>query len=146
MAGGKPVIATGYSGNVDFMTDANSCLVPFRLREIPEGCFPYPPGTPWAEPDVVVAAALMRRVYADRAWAEALGARAAADMSNAFAPEARADFLNARLRAARTRPVRHRMPVLLRPTTQRLKTLVRPVRGAARRISRAAGSRSRSAS
>ena len=30
MALGKPVIATGYSGNTDFMTPANSYLVDWR--------------------------------------------------------------------------------------------------------------------
>ena len=42
MAIGKPVIATGYSGNVDFMNDANSYLVDYeigasrpRMRDLP---------------------------------------------------------------------------------------------------------------
>ena len=36
MALGKPVIATAYSGNLDFATAANSCQVSYRLREITE--------------------------------------------------------------------------------------------------------------
>ena len=47
---GKPVVATGYSGNVDFMNDSNSLLVPYQLvtlgREIP----PYAAHFEWAEP------------------------------------------------------------------------------------------------
>ena len=31
MALGKPVIATGYSGNLEFMNHGNSCLVDFRM-------------------------------------------------------------------------------------------------------------------
>ncbi len=39
---GKPVIATGYSGNVDFMTPENSYLVDYELAPIGEGAEPYP--------------------------------------------------------------------------------------------------------
>ena len=31
---GRPVIATAYSGNMDFTTETNSCLVGYRLRAI----------------------------------------------------------------------------------------------------------------
>ena len=44
MALGKPVIATGYSGNLQFMTEANSFLVPWTSTTIPSGCEPYPAG------------------------------------------------------------------------------------------------------
>src|SRR3712207_9035191 len=38
MALGKPVIATGYSGNVDFMREDNSWLVPAGLTQVgPDG-------------------------------------------------------------------------------------------------------------
>jgi glycosyltransferase involved in cell wall biosynthesis/2-polyprenyl-3-methyl-5-hydroxy-6-metoxy-1,4-benzoquinol methylase len=60
---GKPVIATGYSGNLAFMTPANSYLVDYVMGAVPESCDPYPKGAPWAEPDVSHAADLMRRVY-----------------------------------------------------------------------------------
>ena len=36
MAHGKPVIATGYSGNLTFMNDGNSYLVPYKLTELEE--------------------------------------------------------------------------------------------------------------
>src|SRR5262249_5341054 len=49
---GKPVIATGYSGNLDFMTPENSYLVDHRLVPIGAGNDPYPPDGQWAEPDV----------------------------------------------------------------------------------------------
>ena len=48
MAHGKPVVATGYSGNLEFMDDTNSRLVPFTLVPIPDGCEPYPAGARWA--------------------------------------------------------------------------------------------------
>ncbi|EQD58089.1 glycosyltransferase, group 1 family protein, partial [mine drainage metagenome] len=34
---GKPVIATAWSGNMDFMSDDNSCLVDYRLVPVGEG-------------------------------------------------------------------------------------------------------------
>ena len=35
IACGKPVIATGYSGNLEFMDEASSYLVPYDLVEVP---------------------------------------------------------------------------------------------------------------
>ena len=61
MALGKPVIATGYSGNLDFMTDENSFLVPFSWAPVPSGAGPYPVGTRWADPDLDAAAAIDAR-------------------------------------------------------------------------------------
>jgi glycosyltransferase involved in cell wall biosynthesis len=63
MAAGKPVIATGYSGNLHFMTEENSYLVSHVLSPVPEGCYPYPPGAVWADPDLDQAARFIREVY-----------------------------------------------------------------------------------
>jgi glycosyltransferase involved in cell wall biosynthesis len=73
MAIGKPVIATGYSGNLDFMNVANSCLVGYRLRPIvPDDhthnvgiAAVYTEGALWAEPDIGQAARWMRALVAD---------------------------------------------------------------------------------
>lgn len=63
MAYGKPAIATGYSGNLEFMSEENAYLVPYRLVPVPEQWWAYAPGATWAEPDVYGAAPLMRTVY-----------------------------------------------------------------------------------
>ena len=42
MALGKPVIATGFSGNTDFMTPANSYLVDWALTEVGPDAEHYP--------------------------------------------------------------------------------------------------------
>jgi glycosyltransferase involved in cell wall biosynthesis/2-polyprenyl-3-methyl-5-hydroxy-6-metoxy-1,4-benzoquinol methylase len=60
---GKPVIGTGYSGNLHFMTAENSYLVDYSTVRVGTGCDPYPADGIWAEPDVDQAAGLMRRVY-----------------------------------------------------------------------------------
>lgn len=87
MAQGKPVIATGYSGNTEFMTEENSFLVPWTPTPVPEGAAPYPAGATWAAPDLDAAAALMRLVVEDPALAAERGRRAALDVT-AYSPAA----------------------------------------------------------
>jgi SAM-dependent methyltransferase/glycosyltransferase involved in cell wall biosynthesis len=77
---GRPVIATGYSGNLDFMTPANSHLIDHELVPIGDDAAPYPPTGVWAEPDVAQASRAMREVFDDQAGARALGAAAAASI------------------------------------------------------------------
>jgi glycosyltransferase involved in cell wall biosynthesis len=65
MAAGIPVVATGWSGNMDFMTQENSCPVRFHLREVtdPQGKYAASEGQ-WAEPDVEHAAELLEALSA----------------------------------------------------------------------------------
>jgi hypothetical protein len=100
MAMGKPVVATGYSGNLEFMTPANSHLVPYITATIPLGCMPYPPGAEWADPDVDAAAQAMRDLADDPAGAARLGAVGRADVLEQHSPATRVPFLRARLVAA----------------------------------------------
>ena len=74
---GKPVIATGYSGNLDFMNEANSCLVDCTLIPVGADEYPYGAGQRWAEPDVEQAAWYLRRLVMDPAYAADIGQRAA---------------------------------------------------------------------
>lgn len=76
----RPVIATAYSGNLDFMTPVNSYLVDHTLVPIGPNAAPYPADGRWAEPDVAQAADLMREVFTDREGAAERGRRAAADL------------------------------------------------------------------
>jgi len=62
----KPVIATGYSGNMDFMNDENSYLCSYSLIPIGKGSDPYPANGIWAEPNIQHAAELMRYVEENR--------------------------------------------------------------------------------
>ncbi len=63
IAMGKPVIATGYSGNMQFMTEDNSYPVSYERRKIDSDIGPYEKGGYWAEPSIVHAAEIMREVY-----------------------------------------------------------------------------------
>lgn len=77
---GKPVIATAYSGNLDFMRADNSLLVDYALIPVRAGEYPYWRGQRWADADVAHAARLMRQVFEDRAFAKSVGNSAAASM------------------------------------------------------------------
>jgi hypothetical protein len=77
---GRPVIATGYSGNLDFMTAENSFLVRHEMVPIGPGAAPYPAEGEWAEPDLDHAAELMRRVFEQPQLAAARAQRAADDI------------------------------------------------------------------
>lgn len=72
----KPVIATGYSGNLSFMDEENSFLVPFDLVTVGPGHDPYPQEARWAQPRVDDAARIMRLVFDDRDLGVARGQRA----------------------------------------------------------------------
>ncbi len=52
MALGKPVIATGYSGNMDFMTPEVSYPLDYRLIPLKEGEYPHFENQVWADPDL----------------------------------------------------------------------------------------------
>lgn len=77
---GKPVIATAYSGNLDFMNPANSCLVDYTLVPVGENDYPFGQGQYWAEANIDMAVAYMRALVADPALAREKGARAALDV------------------------------------------------------------------
>lgn len=70
---GKPVIATGYSGNLDFMDESNSCLVSYNLIPVEEEQYLYAKGQVWADPDIGQAASYMRRLVTDRQYGRKLG-------------------------------------------------------------------------
>jgi len=74
LARGKPVIATGFGGNTDVMTDENSFLVDYTLAQVGKDGENYPPDGHWADPDLDHAAELMRRVYEDPDGARARAA------------------------------------------------------------------------
>ena len=100
---GKPVIATGYSGNMEFMTPQNSYPVDYTLRPVGDAAGPYPATGEWAEPDVGHAARLMRHVFEDRQEATDRGRRAAEDLHRNHSAEAAGRAMAERIRRVRAR-------------------------------------------
>jgi glycosyltransferase involved in cell wall biosynthesis len=63
---GRPVIATGWSGNLDFMENHSAFLIGYRFIDALDERGTYSvPGSQWAEPEVTEAAAAMRLLADD---------------------------------------------------------------------------------
>lgn len=84
---GKPVIATAYSGNMDFMDAKTALLVPYKRVALEEDHPPYRKGDHWAEPDLEAAALFMRRLWQDPLEAKALGEAGRKLVSVLLSPE-----------------------------------------------------------
>lgn len=76
----KPVIATGFSGNLDFMTPQNSFLCKYAMAPIGPGNYPYPAEGVWANVDIDDAAHWMRYVVDNKPEAKSRGVLARQDM------------------------------------------------------------------
>ena len=85
---GTPVIATGYSGNLDFMNESNSILVPWKRAKVGPGADAYSPTSYWAEPNLEAAALAMRRLVNEQDFAAELGRTAQQDLLTRFSAEA----------------------------------------------------------
>lgn len=104
MLAGKPVIATAYSGNVDFMTPDNSLLVDYRLVPIERDHGPYRRGAEWADPDPEHAARSMQMLVDDRDLSRRLGERARRDIERDLSVEAVGRRMRERLLAIGVQP------------------------------------------
>lgn len=85
MSYGKPVICTAWSGNMDFSTEQNSCLVGYKMIPVSPTHRDYSPEKLtgqafWADPSVDEAAEHMQRLASDRGLRAALGQQARRDM------------------------------------------------------------------
>jgi glycosyltransferase involved in cell wall biosynthesis len=111
MALGKPVIATSWSGNVDFMDVSNSFPVRYELVELQRTVGPYQAGETWADPSVEHAAELMRLVFENREEAGARGQLAKRDIEGNYSEERVASLIQQRLEIIASR---HRFPAFKR--------------------------------
>ena len=98
MALGKPVLGTAYSGNLEFMTEANSCLVNYEMVSVGEGDYLYDDSRfRWAEPDLDHAAYQMRRLVDDAGFRSRIAAQGRLDVSSRFTRTATAALMRRRL-------------------------------------------------
>ena len=85
MMAGKAVVATGWSGNLDYMRDDDAVLVDYKLIPVhdPQGF--YAEGR-WADPDLEQAAARLAVLIDDAKARRALGRKAKARVAKALDP------------------------------------------------------------
>ncbi|NEQ44974.1 MAG: glycosyltransferase [Leptolyngbya sp. SIOISBB] len=99
MALGRPVIATQWSGNIDFTNSSNAACIGYELRQLEQDYGPYKAGQYWAEPNLEEAAQWMRRLADDPAYARQLGAQAQRTIAAQLSPQAIGQQILQRLRA-----------------------------------------------
>lgn len=97
MSIGKPVIATNFSGNTDFMNEGNSFLVPYQMVEVNNVNSNYTKGYYWAEPDTNKAAELMKTVRNDYHHAKEVGNKAQLELSANYSLEKVGSRMRSRL-------------------------------------------------
>jgi glycosyltransferase involved in cell wall biosynthesis len=87
MALGRPVIATGWSGNMTYMDHCNACLVRYKLVPVVGSIRVYTreflgADALWADPDLGQAAAWMKRLVHDAELRTRIGGRAAESVAD----------------------------------------------------------------
>ncbi len=82
---GRPVVATGWSGNLDFMDEQSAALISYRLipSEDPQKLYNLP-GQRWADPDMDHAVDWLRRLRAEPLLRHKLGAAGQAKAATVF--------------------------------------------------------------
>lgn len=95
---GKVVIATMWSGNVDFMDQNNSLPIKYKLQKLEKTIGPYEKGQEWADPCLDDAAEKMYHLIEDTELQKAIGESAKITISERFSPESSGLAIKARLR------------------------------------------------
>ncbi|WP_373006373.1 glycosyltransferase [Hyphomonas sp.] len=95
MAAGRATIATGWSGNLEFMTQDNSKLLPFVLQPVsdPTGTYDSIPGAMWAEVDIDAGARALRELSESLDGRNALASRSRADIKSSLRSRAYSEAL-----------------------------------------------------
>jgi len=78
----KPVIATSYGGNTDFMNVNNSFPVKYKIEKLDRDHGVYKKGSVWADPDLDHASSLMRYVFENPEDAKKMGINACTNVKN----------------------------------------------------------------
>src|SRR6185503_16487634 len=92
-----PVVATGWSGNMEFMNVGNSFPVRYQPVRLDRDFGPYRAGSTWAEPSVDHAAELLRRVFQGGPEVAAVAAAGRRTIEEEYSVARVAERLHARL-------------------------------------------------
>jgi glycosyltransferase involved in cell wall biosynthesis len=117
---GKPVVATAWSGNMSYMNYNNACLVEFDFVPIEASTLHYGSNSlgidcKWAEPNILQAAAWLRKLAEDSKFRLQLGLRAAADANRYHEQASKTEFvdeLKAIWESREFLPLRNREPII----------------------------------
>ena len=98
MALGKPVVATNWSANTDFMNSEVACMVDYKLiSENGEYLFYENQPRRWADPDIDQAADYLKKLYHDKAYYKKIAESGKKHIETYFSPEASAEKMKERL-------------------------------------------------
>lgn len=81
---GKPVIATNYSGNLEFMNSENSLLVNYKKIPVLKNQYIYSKNQSWADPSIKHAAELMLLIFKNKPLRLKIGREAARHIKKNF--------------------------------------------------------------
>lgn len=101
MSLGKPVIATNYSSNTDFMNEENSFPIKYKLVELEKNYGVYTKGNFWAEPDIKDSSDKIRLVYEHSEVGLRRASLGRAEILKNFSPETVGKIIEKRLRKIR---------------------------------------------
>jgi glycosyltransferase involved in cell wall biosynthesis len=108
---GTPVIATGYSGPLDYLDPQHHHLVRYEMEPVDTtgqpDFFVFTPDMRWAKPDIAHAAALMRKVYENPNLARENAGAAAVQLKQKYSMEAVGQMAHNRLAALADRLAVH---------------------------------------
>ncbi|QDU73736.1 D-inositol-3-phosphate glycosyltransferase [Bremerella volcania] len=113
MACGLPTIGTDATGQIDFMTEENSLLIPAKEVDVPENAardFPLFDGHRWCEPNCDELRRLMRQVVNDPKLRERISHKAVQDIHSRFNLDAGANGVELAIQAAEKRFTRMSAP------------------------------------
>jgi glycosyltransferase involved in cell wall biosynthesis len=110
----KPVIATDFSGNIDFISYDTGYSIDCSLVEIQKGDYPCGEGQMWAEPNVSCAAEAMQEAYWNRDKARKKGLAGCGYISSKHSPVTVGQEVMKRLRSLTGWDQKQRSPQVIR--------------------------------
>jgi hypothetical protein len=106
---GKPVVATAYSGNLDFTHPGTAFLVGGTMTEVGPDASPYSPSSRWVEPDIHAAADALISVRSDSQLRERVARQGQEYVRSKFSAAAVGKLIYDRLAVLRPR-IKTRVP------------------------------------